>query len=289
MNDATTGGLDKIAPALAKAQAEMSNPPKTKTANVGKYKYRYADLAEIIDHVRATLGKHGLAVTQIVDGAMLRTLLMHESGQTLESRYDLPAQAAAQEMGSAITYARRYSLCAILGIAAEEDDDGEKAMDAGKTGNDEEAKDRDELIERMGASNLGPIHILNYVKAHKLGLAVKDLDSLSIAAVRSLLEQWAEVVASAKPIQIQPPDATPAEKPKEPEATKIDLSGLDPKLAEAMRKDGITKAQLKGYYTGKGHVPATVEPEKLPAAYIRGLLAPANWSKAVEAMSQLPF
>lgn len=278
-----TNMLDKIAPALARAQAEMSNPSKTKTANAGKYKYNYAGLAEIIDHVRPVLGKHALVITQLVDGAILRTLLMHESGQTLESRYALPTTAGAQEMGSAITYARRYSLCAILGIAAEEDDDGGKAEQAGAVENEIEKQARDTLFEKMGAANLGPVHVMAYVKANKLSLA-KDVECLSLTSVQTLLTDWAKVVEASKPA------TTPVEKPAEAGAdTQTDgLDGIHEDLVVLMRKDRITPAQLKAYYVGKGHLPQTVEPEKMPAAYRTKLVQ--NWAKAVEQIAQImPF
>jgi hypothetical protein len=288
---ATPAALDQLAQALAAAQAEMTNPTKTKTANAGKYIYRYADLAEVIDHVRPVLGKHGLSFTQLTvygEGRnQLVTRLFHKSGQYLDSTYPLPVSAGAQEMGSAITYARRYSLCAILGIAAEADDDGAKADQAGAGESEAEAKVRDTLFERIGEAGVAQGKVLAWVKAQRLSLA-KDLESLPLTAVETLLSRWDEVVAACKPA-----DKPKSEKPAAGDAPDLksapeDLSGIDPALAELMRKDDISRLQLKAYYVGKGHLPDTVEPEKLPATYRTKLIQ--NWAKAVEAMgAMLPF
>ncbi len=109
--------IEKLAVALAAAQAEMTNPKKTHTAHVtsqrtgGKFEYHYADLAEIIEHVRPVLAKHKLAFVQLVrpngDICTLLTKLIHESGQSISSEYPIPRLADAQAMGSLITYARR--------------------------------------------------------------------------------------------------------------------------------------------------------------------------------------
>lgn len=124
----------KIAKALAAAQAEMSNATLNKTNP--HFKSRYADLAAIRDAAIPALAKHGLAVTQLPDvtedGFMLVTRLMHESGEWISSTYPLPTDLGKpQQMGSAQTYARRYSLAALVGISAEEDDDANAAEAGG--------------------------------------------------------------------------------------------------------------------------------------------------------------
>lgn len=121
----------ELVAALVKAQAAIKPPVKDRHVQAGSRRYSYADLATVIESVREPLGKSGLAVTQAtdLDGDTLRlvTRLAHISGQFLEAVYPLPRGASPQELGSALTYARRYSICAILGIAAEDDDDGEAA------------------------------------------------------------------------------------------------------------------------------------------------------------------
>lgn len=117
---------------FVKALGEMKNPPKTGKANAGQFSYEYAELPEILDLARPILLKHNFALTQ--DTATLdhlvgaRTNLVHASGEEFSSSILwLPAGNTAQTAGSAITYARRYSLTAFLGLAGEEDDDGAAA------------------------------------------------------------------------------------------------------------------------------------------------------------------
>lgn len=120
-----TNSIDKIAKALIKAQREFSPITKTKTANAGKFSYKYADLADVIEAVMPALNANGIAVSQDISNQELITYLIHESGQALMNRTPLilGAQVTPQSLGSAITYARRYSLCSVLNVVAEEDDD----------------------------------------------------------------------------------------------------------------------------------------------------------------------
>lgn len=124
---------DNLWTALAKAQAEMKNAPLN-CVNP-HFKSKYADLASIRDAVIPTLAKHGLSVTQTThyeDGNLvLHTTLWGPDGHSIESAYPLPVDKP-QVMGSAITYARRYTLAALVGIAAEEDDDANAAQQGPK-------------------------------------------------------------------------------------------------------------------------------------------------------------
>lgn len=133
----TTG---KLADALAKAQAEFRAIKKDKTAKVrmkagGEYSYNYADLSSVIDATKEALSKNGLAIMQPVEfqgeRLVLHTKLLHSSGEMQSCFWPLPApHTPAQEMGSALTYARRYSMSAILGVASEDDDDGAAGNEA---------------------------------------------------------------------------------------------------------------------------------------------------------------
>jgi ERF superfamily len=124
---------NELSAALAKAQRDM----KAATFNRinPHYKNRYADLASVIDAIREPLAANGLAYTQTGEiregGFVLVTTLHHSSGQWVASEYPLPIGAKPQELGSALTYARRYSLCAIACIAADDDDDAEQAEKVG--------------------------------------------------------------------------------------------------------------------------------------------------------------
>lgn len=129
-------GLGPLAEALSKAQAAFPKVVKDRTAKIdsskGGYSYKYADLASLLDAVRKPLADNGLALTQPIivgeHGMVLHTMLLHVSGAHLDSYYPLAAHERPQEMGSEITYSRRYTAGAILGIASEDDDDGEAAQ-----------------------------------------------------------------------------------------------------------------------------------------------------------------
>jgi hypothetical protein len=123
--------IAKLTAALAKAASEFSEIRKD--CENPYYGNRYADLASLIAATRPALSKYELALIQIPQlngsGAIITTLLSHSSGEWLASDLKLPASKVdAQGIGSAITYARRYSYQAILNIAAEEDDDGNAAV-----------------------------------------------------------------------------------------------------------------------------------------------------------------
>lgn len=124
-----------LSASLAKAQSAMKAATFNKTNP--HFKNKYADLAAVLDAIRKPLGDKGLSVTQTTEirdgGFVLVTTLRHASGQWVASEYPLPVAAKPQELGSALTYARRYSLSAIACIAADEDDDAEGARTSGQT------------------------------------------------------------------------------------------------------------------------------------------------------------
>jgi hypothetical protein len=122
----TSEQVNEIAAALAKAQATMKNAALNKVNP--HFRSKYADLAGIRDTVVPSLAANGIAVVQTLDAAScVLTRLIHTSGQWIESVCPIPSVPDMQKMGSAITYARRYSLSAICGIAADEDDDANEA------------------------------------------------------------------------------------------------------------------------------------------------------------------
>lgn len=128
----TSEQVNEIATALAKAQAELQNPPKNKTNP--HFNSKYVDLSDGLDTIRKTLSKHGIAFVQSPASydniLILHTRLMHVSGQWIESTYPVSGLEKHQAMGSALTYARRYSLFAMVGVAGEDDDDGNAAQEA---------------------------------------------------------------------------------------------------------------------------------------------------------------
>ena len=129
MNHSETIG--KLAEALSRAQAEM-HAAKFNAVNPF-LKNNYADLGSIIDTAKPTLGKYGLAVTQHPfndgDRVGVETVLTHASGEWISSSLSLPladekGKSGAQVAGSIITYLRRYTLSAVLGMYSDEDTDG---------------------------------------------------------------------------------------------------------------------------------------------------------------------
>ena len=135
----TSDQIESVATALAKAQVEYPVVRKTKTATLGPpsakggkqpNSYRYADIADILQGVLPVLGRQGLALLQptFVDRGQVwvRTRLAHSSGQWIESDYPVCSiNGDHRKMGAALTYARRYALCSLLGIAADDDLDGD--------------------------------------------------------------------------------------------------------------------------------------------------------------------
>ena len=126
----TSDDLTEIAPALVAAQGEFEAVEKS--ANNPFFKSKYADLPSIVKAATPILHKNGLAVTSFVgfeDGQdVLTTRIIHSSGQWMEDTMRLfLVKHDPQGQGSALTYARRYSYSAVLGIVTEVDDDGNAA------------------------------------------------------------------------------------------------------------------------------------------------------------------
>ena len=126
--------INELAAALSKAQAKLSHVKKDKTARIrmkagGEYTYTYADLGSTWDAGRAALTDNDLSVSQLPSfdsgWLMLDTILMHASGQYISSQMRTRAdEMDVKSIGSAITYLRRYAFAAIVGLVADEDDDG---------------------------------------------------------------------------------------------------------------------------------------------------------------------
>lgn len=128
--------ITEIAKAFVGFQAEVKNPfNSTENSFFGN---KYATLADVLNEVRPVLAKHGLSILQIpsIEKGLvcLTTLILHESGEWIEPDPLMMSveKQNAQGIGSSLTYARRYSLSAILGVASEDDDDGNEASQPGK-------------------------------------------------------------------------------------------------------------------------------------------------------------
>lgn len=132
--------ISDLAAALWKAQALITQPTKDKTAKVKTkagydYSFNYVSLDGVLDVIRKPFADAGLCFVQGINGGddrpALTTRIMHSGGQWIESDYPLNFSGSPQERGSELTYAKRYALCAMLGIAAEEDDDGNRGSGNG--------------------------------------------------------------------------------------------------------------------------------------------------------------
>lgn len=161
----TSDSISTLAAALVSAQAEANNA--TFDSVNPHFRNKYASLAEVIDTIRPVTAKHGIAIIQLPAyrddiGPVLVTRIMHHSGEWMEDEYRLnPVKEDPQGYGSAITYARRYTLPGILMIASEEDDDGNAASQPTKpksappavTPQVDVAKMRDEVIPKVAKLN----------------------------------------------------------------------------------------------------------------------------------------
>ena len=147
----------RMAVALAKAQVELTNPEKSLSATIrsdgregADQTFRYASLASGLDIVRKTLGQHEIAtmqttaIDQTAGFVNLTTVLAHASGEWIASDWPVCAiseTATPHRMGAALTYARRYALFTLVGIAGEDDLDApDLAAPTGQASGTKEAK-----------------------------------------------------------------------------------------------------------------------------------------------------
>src|SRR6266436_2524278 len=195
-----------IATALAKAQTELSNPEKAMVGTVynnrsdSPHSFRYASLSSGLDIIRKTLGGQQIAIAQTTDidranGIVnLTTTLLHTSGEWISSDWPvcrLSETSAPRRMGAALTYARRYALFTMVGIAGEDDLDapdvikdrpsGDKAAEARQVSNSglEPTPGRGSQFRTVG-SNIVPVR--------------ETLDAEESAAIRSQLIQEIETL-----------------------------------------------------------------------------------------------
>jgi hypothetical protein len=136
INPMRSSEIAELVAALAKAQSAIPPAPFNKKVDFvsktgARRKYSYADLTAIFSVTKKLLGDIGLAVTQTTEmrgeKIILITTLWHASGQWIASEFPLRMGLEPQEFASLLTYNKRYQYCAILGVSAEEDDDGQAA------------------------------------------------------------------------------------------------------------------------------------------------------------------
>src|ERR1017187_6756949 len=123
--------INELAAALSKAQGEFAAVPKGETNPF--FKSQYAGLPDVVKVASPVLSANGLSISQFIHQNelgedFLKTYLLHSSGQFIEHSMKLYlGKLDSQSMGSATTYARRYSYMSVLGLVADEDDDANKA------------------------------------------------------------------------------------------------------------------------------------------------------------------
>lgn len=150
----------EVRKAFALALADMPNLHKDATGSTGKRDYRYMQLPTMLTEVKPVLDRHGLAMYQYVErdeyGAGVVTCFTHkDTGQTLcLGSYPLAVSMKPQDQGSALTYARRYSLMTALGVMPDEDDDGAAAQAAALSANHAPAAGGGDFIDADTFANL---------------------------------------------------------------------------------------------------------------------------------------
>ena len=214
--------IKELAIALNKAQGIMQVAKKD--SENPYFKSKYADLLSVWDACRGALTSNGLSVAQIADTdsegkAVLETILMHTSGEWIKGRLPLlPVKADPQAQGSAITYARRYSLSAIIGLCTEDDDDAEAAMERGKP--------KEQVKGHWCSIHKTPFFKKGKMKAY--AHPIKDAGGVDTG-------EWCNEAEKAEPTE-------PVEEPE----SKIDMAWLKESLEELGWAD--VSIWLRGHY-----------------------------------------
>lgn len=179
--------MKQIAPALIKAKKEFSPALKDKTNPA--FRSKYADLGACLDAVNDALLNNGIALVQttfeVESGVMVETVFIHESGEMLTcGKLHVPAvKQDPQGYGSALSYARRYSLMAACGIAPE-DDDGNAAVEAKRKADSAKAigmtpNGLADLMAKMDEADSLEKLKEEYANAYKLAKVAGDMDSMA--------------------------------------------------------------------------------------------------------------
>jgi hypothetical protein len=283
-NAAMTKALIKVQQHVLTAKKDGKNP---------MFNSRYATLDSVLDAIREPLSANGFALVQeATTGDMtvsVVTRLLHDSGGELASpalsaplrkefsKAGVELPPSVQQIGSVVTYLRRYSLCPFLGVAAEDDDDGNGASDSGKNA---PAADKPHTAEKSKAAPAA---------AHRSIHTGELLDSPE--AIERHKAAAAKATAAAEPKKSDPA----------PPSKKAEASAVNPKLAAAMLESRVTPEGLTGYLKGELGQPRISKPllvgamtaDSLGEKIVDALLAPKNWGMVVERIfadpTYLPF
>lgn len=207
-------GRDMLAK-FAKVLAAVENVTRTREADTGTYKYRYADLGDVLDECKRVCEMFGLSIFQVPsfedDNMTLATFLLDGEGEHLAfPPIGLPMPKAAQAYGSALTYLRRYSLLTIFGIAPEDDDGREATIDAQTApGRRSDA----ERIIRESMASMDPVTQETFVVdfKRKFGMSLTNLPVTKHGEALTWAKAW------------QPPVVDPPAPEEPPLGNKDDL------------------------------------------------------------------
>jgi ERF superfamily protein len=251
-----------LASALAKAQAELVNPEKSLTATIhtgrageGERTFRYAPLSSGLDIVRKTLGQHEIATMQTtaIDQASglvnLTTVLAHASGEWIASDWPVCAitdMASPQRMGAALTYARRYALFTLVGIAGEDDLDAPDLTTCGPGAGSKVEPWRSQSLAASGESGNGRLRGATRSSAAVMldpsqSATLRDKLLAEVASLTSaeLAVTWATQALPAKNSLVAA-DAKLLE-----EAFEQKLSGLSPSpVGETSTGESVAKPEM---------------------------------------------
>ena len=200
--------INELATALAKAQGEMSHAAKDAAAKItlktgGGYTVKFATLASVFDAVRKPLASNGLSISQLATAssecATVTTILMHSSGQWVEVETKMPIEKPGPHgVGSAISFARRYALGAICGIATDDDDDGNGAQ-----GSTDGASFKRRGEDRPAATKPADARITKGPAAGKLMCDATDEELHAFGAhVQAVLDNPAQVASRDRAIAV---------------------------------------------------------------------------------------
>jgi ERF superfamily len=202
-NDLMSEKIDALAGALSKTQNSIENVNKNKQG----YGYKYADLASCLSAIKKPLNDNGLSISQLVTHdenkqQVLVTLLMHESGQWLKSKFYIENVImkqcnSLQQIGAGLTYARRYALSAIIGLSQEDDD----AQSIPKMKTDELDNEKKEKItellalcteHKLGAKEFADFHHIDSNNFDTIKNALANFETLKESFITSKKgrEKW---------------------------------------------------------------------------------------------------
>ena len=230
---------------MSKFQSEVENPTKDSQG----HKYRYADLANILNAIKVPLGNNKLSVCQMLgssaQGVSVTTILMHESGEYIESMLSLPQEinstmSAPQQAGTTITYARRYALAACLGIAQQDNDaakpddapkptvshqEGAKPKPVNRSPQQKNAETQTQFAEQAckeihAMTKIGELESWNIKNEKKMESLAESSKTLLMMVINALDEKSEKLKEPEMPVAEThgtEPDPTPAPQPENPD------------------------------------------------------------------------